>query len=115
MKKTARSDFGLTVVPSTYVSEGFRRRGLTNEELAVRCEEIKSDILRHADNVAGVRITFTSKEVCSFCGLEWCEITQENITGPAAHFYDEHSIPGEPGCCDEAIAEFRAKRNIPQA
>jgi hypothetical protein len=114
MKKTVRSDYQLIISPETFIRDGFSRRGITDEELAERCEEIKAAINRHVDGVAGVRIKFASYQACSFCGHEWSEITKKDLAlGPP--YYDEHSIPGEPGCCDEAIAEFRAKRGIPQA
>ncbi len=44
---------------------------------------------------------------CSHCGYEWEELTADAIAAnPADH---EGAMAGEPVCCDEAIAEFRAQ------
>lgn len=76
-----------------------------------RCEEIARE-LRHRPQVEDVTITCTETHTCSYCGLRW-EVLSEAEANDNECVQDEHSIAGEPVCCERAIAEFRAERGIP--
>ena len=98
-------DFGFIKMSPARVSsdiEGDYRR---------RCEEIAAE-LRKLSHVAEATVTCTETTFCSFCRLGWEVLT----AGEAADFstnVDEHSVEGEPVCCDRAIAEFRTEHGIP--
>lgn len=65
------------------------------------CERIKSEILRHVDDVedarksmvfySAVSIEHDTKVVCEFCGYPWC---------------DDTSV--QPDCCEKANQEWEA-------
>lgn len=76
-----------------------------------RCEEIAAE-LRHRPQVEGVTVTCTETHTCSHCGLSWEVLTAEEAADASTNV-DEHSVEGEPVCCDKAIVEFRAERGIP--
>jgi hypothetical protein len=76
-----------------------------------RCEEIAAE-LKALPHVAEAEVTCTETHVCSHCGLGWEEMTAEQAADPRSRI-DEHSVEGEPVCCDKAITEFRAERGIP--
>lgn len=76
-----------------------------------RCEEIAAE-LRHRPQVEDVTVTCTETHVCSHCHGRWEELTAEEAADDSTNI-DEHSVEGEPVCCDRAIAEFRAERGIP--
>ncbi|MFF3190507.1 hypothetical protein [Streptomyces misionensis] len=75
-----------------------------------RCEEIAAE-LRQRPQVAEVTVTCTETHTCSHCGLRW-EVLSEAEANDDGCVQDEHSIAGEPVCCDKAIAEFRTERGI---
>ncbi|WP_031046829.1 hypothetical protein [Streptomyces sp. NRRL F-5650] len=76
-----------------------------------RCEEIAAE-LRHRPHVAEVEVTCTETHMCSYCRRPWEELTAEQAADPRMRI-DEHSVEGEPTCCDRSIDEFRAERGIP--
>ncbi|WP_432159471.1 hypothetical protein [Streptomyces sp. NRRL F-5630] len=75
-----------------------------------RCDEL-ADELRQRPQVDEVTVTCTETHTCSHCGLRWEELTASEAADPRSRL-DEHSVEGEPVCCDEAIAEFRAERGV---
>lgn len=75
-----------------------------------RCEEIAAE-LRDRPQVDEVTVTCTETHTCSYCGCGWEELTAAEATDDGC-VQDEHSIAGEPVCCDKAIAEFRTERGI---
>lgn len=74
-----------------------------------RCEEIAAE-LRQRPQVAEVTVTCTETHTCSHCGLRWEVLSEAEANDGCVQ--DEHSIAGEPVCCDKAIAEFRTERGI---
>ncbi|MDX3019920.1 hypothetical protein [Streptomyces acidiscabies] len=76
-----------------------------------RCEEIAAE-LRNRPQVDEVTVTCTETHVCSHCGLRWEVLTAEEATDPKCR-QDEHSVDGEPVCCEAGIAEFREEHGIP--
>ncbi|HEY8985694.1 MAG TPA: hypothetical protein VIU15_39750 [Streptomyces sp.] len=76
-----------------------------------RCEEIAAE-LRDRPQVDEVTVTCTETHVCSYCGLRWEVLTAEEATDRKCR-QDEHSVDGEPVCCEAAIAEFRKEHGIP--
>ena len=77
-----------------------------------RCDEIAAE-LRRRPQVAEVTVQCTETHTCSHCRLRWEVLTADEAADASTH-QDEHSVEGEPVCCDKAIAEFRAERGIPQ-
>lgn len=76
-----------------------------------RCEAMLAELLR-APHVRSGRVACTETHTCSFCGCGWEVLTAEEAADASTNV-DEHSVEGEPVCCDKAIAEFRAERGIP--
>lgn len=110
MKKTTRDDYRIEVRPDLrYV----RASTLTDHDkmLALRAD-IERAIERHVDDIAGTVVRFDVRHECSHCGLGWEVLSAEEAADPPSRA-DEHSVEGEPVCCTDAIAEFRAERGIP--
>lgn len=76
-----------------------------------RCNELLAEMLKKP-HVRDGRVTCTETHVCSLCDYGWEVLTAEDAVNDAARL-DEHSVEGEPVCCDAAIAEFRTERGIP--
>ncbi|MFF9690280.1 hypothetical protein [Streptomyces sp. NPDC014623] len=76
-----------------------------------RCEAMLAELLR-APHVRGGRVTCTETHTCSHCGYGWEVLTADEAADYSTN-QDEHSVEGEPVCCDKAIAEFRTERGIP--
>jgi len=76
-----------------------------------RCDELAAE-LRQRPQVDEVTVTCTETHTCSHCGLRWEELTADEAADPESRL-DEHSVEGEPVCCEAAIAEFRTERGIP--
>ena len=76
-----------------------------------RCEAMLADLLKRPHVRTG-RVACTETHTCSHCDLSWEVLTAEHAADPS-YLYDEHSVAGEPVCCDRAVAEFRAERGIP--
>jgi hypothetical protein len=77
-----------------------------------RCEELLAE-MKKQPHISGGRVLCVETHACSLCGYGWEELTAEQAADPESRL-DEHSVEGEPVCCDKAIAEFRAERGIPQ-
>ncbi|MFB7285489.1 hypothetical protein [Actinacidiphila glaucinigra] len=76
-----------------------------------RCEQIAAG-LRQMSHVDEVTVTCTETHTCSLCGCGWEVLTAEEAADTASN-QDEHSVEGEPVCCEAAIDEFRAERGLP--
>jgi hypothetical protein len=84
-------DFGFGSISDYSICPDPEERNARYKEI---CEEIKSDIKRHVDQVGSVYVDFDTVLSCSFCNCEW-----------------ETDANGEPLCCDEAVDEWK---NTPQ-
>ncbi|MEV5851456.1 hypothetical protein [Streptomyces anulatus] len=76
-----------------------------------RCEEIATT-LRGLPHVEEATVTCTETHTCSLCHLLWEELTADEAAD-RRNCPDEHSIKGEPVCCNEAIDAFRTEHGIP--
>lgn len=76
-----------------------------------RCEEIAAEVGR-LPQVSEARVTCTETHTCSHCGCGWEALSADQAADPRS-CADEHSVEGEPVCCDAAITEFRTERGIP--
>ncbi|MFF5285233.1 hypothetical protein [Streptomyces sp. NPDC013171] len=76
-----------------------------------RCEDI-ADELRNRPQVEDVSVCCTETHTCSHCNSGWEELTAEEAADYSTSF-DEHSVEGEPACCEAAINEFRSGRDVP--
>ncbi|MEU6496405.1 hypothetical protein ABZ890_39515 [Streptomyces sp. NPDC046984] len=86
---------------SSDIEGGYRRR----------CEEIATQV-KGLGHVSEVHVTCTETHTCSHCGCGWEVLSADEAADPACQ-QDEHSVEGEPVCCEKAIVEFRAERGIP--
>ncbi|WP_330349750.1 hypothetical protein [Streptomyces sp. NBC_00582] len=75
-----------------------------------RCEAIAGE-LRRFPHVDEVHVACTETHFCSYCGCGWEELTAAQAANPREQL-DEHSVEGEPVCCDKAVYEFRIARGI---
>lgn len=108
--------FELTVHPKRLGDFGFISMG---DRMASRdidgdyrkaCESIKVGMLRHP-NVIKAEVVCDEEHTCSFCGCGWDDGLDADTLEEWRQ--DEHSILGEPACCEQAMNEFRAERKIP--
>lgn len=98
-------DFGFIKMSPARVSgdiEGDYRR---------RCDEIAAALGQHRQ-VDDVEVHCTETHTCSHCHLAWEVMTPEYLADRDL-WQDEHTVEGEPVCCEKAIAEFRTERGIP--
>lgn len=106
MKETIRENYRLEITPDPW------RNGLSHDQMRGLLADLEKAVRRHVDGVADVVERWDTREECSFCGLGWEVLTAREAANTALRL-DEHSVEGEPVCCDRAIAEFRAERGIP--
>ncbi|MFI7010022.1 hypothetical protein [Streptomyces sp. NPDC050145] len=76
-----------------------------------RCVELLAELLRMPHVIEG-RVACTETHTCSHCGLGWEELTADEAADPESRL-DEHSVEGEPVCCEQSVAEFRTERGVP--
>ncbi|MFI1702016.1 hypothetical protein ACH419_39550 [Streptomyces bobili] len=76
-----------------------------------RCEELLAELLKKPHVKSG-RVTCKETHFCSHCDLGWEVLTAEEAADVSTN-QDEHSVEGEPVCCEAGINEFRAERGIP--
>ncbi|QJT04408.1 hypothetical protein G9272_32340 [Streptomyces asoensis] len=93
-----------------YVSDRLASRDIDGDYRR-RCEELLAELLKRPHVKAG-RVTCKETHVCSHCDLGWEVLTADDAFDERM-VQDEHSVEGEPVCCEAAIAEFRAERGIP--
>lgn len=99
-------DFGGVSISDARVSSDIAR------DYERRCNDLLAEIRRQRP-VASGQVVWTEEHRCSHCGLAWEVLTAEDIADFPSCLQDEHSVEGEPVCCDAAIAEFRTERGIP--
>lgn len=75
-----------------------------------RCDDLLAELLRRPHVKSG-RVTCTETHKCSHCGLVWEVLTAADAADPRSQM-DEHSVEGEPVCCEKAIFEFRIEHSI---
>ncbi|WP_329163962.1 hypothetical protein OHB49_29040 [Streptomyces sp. NBC_01717] len=118
MKRTTRDDYRVVVTPRRLGDFGWMSMSDRmassdpDRDMRERCEEIAAAVKRHVDNVGSVEVQFTEVHTCSHCDLTWEVLTAVEAL-MASHRQDEHSVEGEPVCCDKAIDEFRVERGLP--
>ena len=76
-----------------------------------RCDAMLAALLKKRHVKSG-RVTCKETHVCSFCDLSWEVLTADDVVDEG-NCQDEHSVEGEPVCCEKAIDEFRQERGIP--
>lgn len=109
--------FELTIAPRRLGDFGYMSMGdqLVSRDIdaayKARCEAMLAELLR-APHVRSGRVTCTETHTCSHCGYAWEVLTADEAADHSTN-QDEHSVEGEPVCCDKAIAEFRTERGLP--
>jgi len=106
MKKMIREDYRVEIIPATW------RNGLSHEQMRELLADLEKSVRRHVDGFDAVTQSWNTRYECSHCGLEWEALTAWQAKDER-YRQDEHSVEGEPVCCEKAIAEFRAERGIP--
>lgn len=110
MKKTIRDNYRLEVTPETW---GYGTRVTDNHEAMQRLlADLAKAVTRHVDGVEQTVPRWDTREECSHCGLGWEVLSAKEAADPRNQ-QDEHSVEGEPVCCEKAIGEFRAEHGIP--
>lgn len=111
MKKPAKINGRLVITPPA--SSHWDKADHADETEALRTIVWPAVRKLIAENWPGFGLVFTADDVdlCTHCRSEFEVMTAEDVVTEA--WEDEHSIAGEPVCCYEAVAEFRAERGIP--
>jgi hypothetical protein len=107
VKKTIRDNYRIEITPDPW------RNGLSHDQMRSLLADLEKSVRRHVDGVAEVMQRWDTRAECSHCGYAWEQLTAAQAADPAWRL-DEHSVEGEPVCCDKAITEFRTERGIPQ-
>jgi hypothetical protein len=110
VKKVIRDKYRVELTPDTW---GYPA-SLRNDHEAMRrlMADVEKAVKRHVDGVEQVVSRWNTREECSYCGYAWEVLTAAEAADDSTN-QDEHSVEGEPVCCEAAIAEFRAERGIP--
>lgn len=110
MKKVIRDNYRLELTPDTW---GYPAR-VANDHEAMRrlLADVEKAVKRHVDGVEGVVQRWDTREECSHCDCGWEVLSAKEAADPANR-QDDHSVEGEPVCCEAGINEFRAERGIP--
>jgi hypothetical protein len=111
MKKTIRDNYRIEITPDTWGM----RKSIHDDHSAMRglLADIERAVKRHVDGVDQILPRWDTREECSHCEYAWETLTAAEAADSRQQM-DEHSVEGEPVCCEKAIAEFRAERGIPQ-
>lgn len=110
MKKVIRDNYRVEVSPDTW---HLRASVLTDHEAMRRLlADIERAVKRHVDDIGDVVQRWDTREECSHCGYVW-EVLSATEAADPRNRHDEHSVEGEPVCCEAGINEFRAERGIP--
>lgn len=114
MKQTARTNGRLTITPP--VSPFWTAVDYAHETETLRSTVWPAIQKLLAAEWPGFSAAFTSDEIvlCTHCRAEFEALTAMDPVDFPNCMQDEHSVEGEPVCCDAAIAEFRTERGIPQ-
>lgn len=106
MKKVIRDNYRVEITPDPW------RAGLSHDQMRGLLADLEKAVKRHIDGVADMAQRWDIREECSHCGRGWEVLTAREAADPANQ-HDEHSVEGEPVCCEAGINEFRAERGIP--
>lgn len=106
MKLTIRDNYRVEITPDPW------RNGLSHDQMRALLADLEKAVRRHVDGFSGVVQRWDTRFECSHCGSEWEALTEFEAK-EERYRQDEHSVAGEPVCCYEAIAEFRAERGVP--
>lgn len=106
MKRTIRENYRVEITPDPW------RNGLSHDQMRGLLADLEKAVRRHVDGFAEVLQRWDTRYECSHCGYEWETLTAADVA-KGTYLPDEHSVEGEPVCCEKAIAEFRAERGIP--
>lgn len=112
MKKPAKINGRATITPP--VSPYWSRADYAHETDMLRTEVWPAVQKFLAANWPSFSAAFTADdiELCTLCRDEYEALTADEAADSSTNV-DEHSVEGEPVCCDKAIAEFRTERGIP--
>lgn len=106
MKKVIRDNYRVEITPDPW------RNGLNHDQMRGLLADLEKAVRRHVDGVGDVVQRWDTREECSHCGYAWEALTELEAADPEFR-QDEHSVKGEPVCCEAGINEFRAERGIP--
>ncbi|MEU0671307.1 hypothetical protein ABZ330_00145 [Streptomyces sp. NPDC006172] len=106
MKKVIRDNYRVEITPDPW------RSGLSHDQMRGLLADLEKGVKRHVDGVDGVTQRWDTREECSHCGYAWETLSATDVKNPK-FLPDEHSVEGEPVCCEAGINEFRAERGIP--
>lgn len=106
MKKIIRDNYRVEIAPDPW------RSGLNHDQMRGLLADLEKAVQRHVDGVADMVQRWDTREECSHCGLTW-EVLSAKDAANEDYRQDEHSVEGEPVCCEAGINEFRAERGIP--
>jgi hypothetical protein len=91
----AMTDFGFLRTGRSFLyGDGAEAQRRWERDMQDRCDEIVSDIKRHADNVSSVYVEFDQEHVCEHCGGAWTE-SNPNYNG---------------GCCEKDEEAEQARK-----
>lgn len=112
MKKPAKINGRLVITPP--VSPFWSTTDCAHETDVMRSTVWPAVQKLLAENWPGFSAAFMADDVilCTYCGSEFEALAAEDAAHEA-NCQDEHSVEGEPVCCEKAIVEFRAERGIP--
>jgi hypothetical protein len=112
VKKQAQTRGRLTITPP--VSPYWTADDYVHETEVLRTQVWPAVRKLLAEEFPGFSAAFTADDIsiCTHCRAEFEALGAEEATDDSTN-QDEHSVEGEPVCCYEAIAEFRAERGIP--
>jgi len=114
MKKTIRENYRVEVRPDLRGWVMPRDEGEHHKVVLSLLRDLREQVGRHVDDIDSAVVTWDTRYECSHCGAEWEALTAAQAAWTNRRYlYGEHSIVGEPGCCDPAINEFRTERGIP--
>ena len=110
MKKVIRDNYRIELTPDTFRV----RASVLNDHNAMRgmLADIEQAVKRHVDGVEQMIPRWDTREECSHCGYAWEVLSAAEAADDSTN-QDEHSVEGEPVCCEAGINEFRAERGIP--
>ncbi|MEU4256319.1 hypothetical protein AB0B42_00435 [Streptomyces fradiae] len=110
MKKTIRDNYRIEITPDTWA---LGRKGQQDHNAMQRLlADIERAVQRHVNGIEQVVSLWDTHEECSHCGCVWEVLTADDVARGGL-LPDEHSVEGEPVCCEAAVNEFRAERGIP--
>lgn len=96
MKIKVTENFRVIVIPDEPWFLEKENLGMTDknrEKWRSACNKIVEEIKRHVDGFSDVYQDSDTKDVCSFCSLEW-----------------EENDDGGPVCCGKAVAEWERSK-----